>query len=594
MSDSFQLKAIISGVDKLSPMLNGLSKNMKKNIKQLSSIGMKIGAGLVGGITASSLAFAQQETAVTNLKVSMMDASGSVSPEYKKISDMAIQLGNKLPGSTADFVDMMNELVKQGVPAQNILKGVGEATAYMAVQMGMAPAEMAENMAKLQDATSTTSEDMLKLADATQRAYYMGVNLGDSIQFFSKASPVLGMVAKNGEAAAEAMEPLNVMLNQAGMAGEAAGNAIRKAFQGGANMKKMHQINSMLQKQGVHLDFFSKQGKFLGVENFISQMEKLKKLNPVAFAKVIKKGWGEDAETQQALQVTMNKGLKGYKATQKAMKDQASLNQRVQASLGTLTNLWDAMTGSATNAAASIGGALAPQIKKATNVIGDLTVKFGAWAEKNPQTIRNITAMAGAIAGVAIAIKVVNGALLLLDANPIVLGILAIAAAAAYLAMNWGEVKNSAQKMWVEMKEIGSNFAKIFKNIGAHIADIFSEYITKPISEAFSKMWDEIKAHTPDFIIKLLAKMDEPGTTVRGAPTPPINPGKPVLTTFPPMPDYTRQGKSGGIVDVNVNFTGAPPGTRMDTKTNGEARINRQNVGYSRYSTQYAKAMAGE
>ncbi|MDK9356716.1 phage tail tape measure protein [Lelliottia wanjuensis] len=593
MSDSFQLKAIISGVDKLSPMLSGISKNMQKNLKSLSSIGMKAGAGLIAGITSTSIAFAQQETAVTDLKVSMMDSSGNVVPEFKKISDMAIQLGNKLPGSTSDFVEMMNALVKQGVPVQNILNGVGEATAYMAVQMHMAPAEMAESMAKLQDATSTASQDMLKLADATQRAFYMGVELDNSIQFFSKASPILGMVAKDGEKAAEAMEPLNIMLNQAGMAGEAAGNAIRKAFQGGANLKKMHEISGALGKRGIHLQFFSKQGQFLGVENFISQMEKLKQLDPVTFAKVIKKGWGEDAETQQALQVVMNKGLKGYKATQKAMASQADLHQRVEASLGTLSNMWDAMTGSATNAAASIGQVFAPQVKKITETVGNLAVKFDGWAQNNPQTVKSIAAVAGAIAGVAIAIKIVNGALFLLEANPVVAGILAIAAAAAYLAMNWDDVRKAAAQMWKEMKDIGAKFGDIFKDIGSHIAETFSQYISGPITAAFDSMWEKIKEHTPDFIIKLLAKMDTPDTSVRGAPTPRINPGNPISTTIPPMPDYTRSGPQQGKSEVVVRFENTPAGTRVsDSNTSGPVTTT-TSVGYSRFSSQYANAMTG-
>lgn len=45
------------------------------------------------------------------------------------------------------------------------------------------------------------------------------------------------------------------------------------------------------------------------------------------------------------------------------MNKQASLNKRVEAQLGTLTNLWEAMTGTATNGLAAIGSAFSGDTK---------------------------------------------------------------------------------------------------------------------------------------------------------------------------------------------------------------------------------------
>ena len=44
MADSFQLKAIITGVDKLSPVLDGISKNVKKAGKGIKEKALMAGA----------------------------------------------------------------------------------------------------------------------------------------------------------------------------------------------------------------------------------------------------------------------------------------------------------------------------------------------------------------------------------------------------------------------------------------------------------------------------------------------------------------------------------------------------------------------
>lgn len=590
MSDSFQLKAIITGVDRLSPTLASMSKSMQKNMRGIAQAAQRVGVGLAAAITGSSMAFAQQEDAMMGLKTAMMDSSGNVSDDFKKITDLATGLGNKLPGTTADFADMMQTLVRQGVPAKNILDGVGEATAYMAVQMKEAPKDVADQIAKLQDATKTLSKDMLELADATQRAYYMGVDLADSVAFYGKASPVLGMVSKVGVKSAEIFEPFNVMLNQAGMQGEAAGNAMRKVMGEMMNPKNMRKAS---RAGGVSLKFTAN-GEFAGIENMYKQLAKLKPLSTVKRMAALRKGWGDDAETLQALNTIIDKGADGYKEIQQRMAKQASLNKRVEASLGTLSNMWDAMTGTATNAAASIGEVFAPEIKKATGMMSDLTVEFDDWVKANPQTVKTIAAVAGAIAGVGLAIKVVNGALLLMDANPVVAGVLAIAAAAAFLIMNWDDVKKSAKKMWGELKGIVDNIEKAFKGMADHVAGWVKGMID-PVVKAFEEMWDKVKAHTPDFILKFLSNMDASDATVKGVPTPPINPSMTASPppTFPPMPDYTSRGQQPGTVNVNIDHTNAQPGTRSTVTSSGPVQIKSHKVGYTSFSSQYANEMGG-
>lgn len=176
----------------------------------------------------------------------MIEVGGKVSPQFEKINELALKLGNKLPGTTADFQNMMQMLVCQGIPASNILEGVGKASAYLAVQLKKTPEAAAEFAAKMQDSTGTASKDMMGLFDTIQRAFYLGVDDNNILSFFAKTSSIIKMIDKDRLKAAKSLAPISVMMDQMGMEGEAAGNTVRKVIQAGLDVKKVRGINKRL------------------------------------------------------------------------------------------------------------------------------------------------------------------------------------------------------------------------------------------------------------------------------------------------------------------------------------------------------------
>ena len=410
----FELKALITGVDRLSPALGRMQKNLRrfrKDAEEAGKGGMAMAGGLAAGLTGSLVAFAKQEDAATGLKVAMMDASGAVGSDFEKINKLAIGLGNKLPGTTADFQNMMQMLVRQGIPAQNILSGVGEASAYLAVQLKKTPEAAAEFAAKMQDATGTASEDMMGLFDTIQKAFYLGVDDTNMLSFFSKTSSILKMVSKDGLTAARALAPISVMMDQMGMEGEASGNALRKIFQAGFDGKKMKAANKLLSRKGIQLDFTDGKGEFGGLDNLFKQLNKLQSLTTKQKTTIIKQIFGDDAETLQVLNALIDKGKTGYDQIQEKMGKQADLNKRVNAQLSTLSNIWESLTGTAVNGLAAIGGAFAGDAKRLVSWLGDMSERFTEFADKNPKVIRGAFGIAAGFVGVKLALLGVNFAL---------------------------------------------------------------------------------------------------------------------------------------------------------------------------------------
>lgn len=374
------------------------------------------GAAVTAVGMAPVKAYAEAEDAATQLKVAMMQANGQTAESFSQIDALANQLGNRLPGTTADYQNMMTMLIRQGMSAQAILGGLGEATAYLAVQLKMPTEQAAEFASKLQDATRTSEKDMMGLMDTIQRTFYLGVDSNNMLDAFAKLSPSLSIIKKTGLEAADALAPLIVMADQAGMRGEAAGNAYRKIFQYTMDAKKLGKANAALGGTGIRLDFSNGKGEFGGLDQLFANLQKLRGLSTMKRGSVIKELFGDDAETLQAVSLMIDKGKAGYEEVQAKMANQANIQQRVNQQLATLKNLWDAASGTFTNALVAFGESISPELHATATWIGDVSQRIQSWAKENPQlagSLMTIIKWAGILltvfGGIALAVAAILG-----------------------------------------------------------------------------------------------------------------------------------------------------------------------------------------
>lgn len=398
-----KLNAIRAKADKMRDVRNSLAGNGAG----MMAAGVTTGATLLAPIRA----YSESENAANQLAGSMMGPGGKVAPEFAKLNKLAIALGDRLPGTTADFQNMMTMLRRQGMSAQVILGGLGESAAYLGVQLQMAPTDAAEFAAKLQDATQTTEKDMMSLMDVIQRGYYAGVDPGNMLQGFANISSAMDIIKQKGLDAANTFSPLLVMADQAGMAGESAGNAYRKIFQATLDAKNIKGINDGLKGKGIKFDFSDGKGGFGGLEKMYAQLEKLEKLNPETKFATMKALFGNDNEVLKALNTMMSKGMAGYRETVAKLESQATLRERVEASLNTLGNKWEAAGGSFTNAMASIGETVAPVLKNIADWLGNLASALDSFVKRHPQLTAALFKIAAVFAVVATAAGVVSLAL---------------------------------------------------------------------------------------------------------------------------------------------------------------------------------------
>lgn len=499
-------------------------------------------AGVATGMTllAPVKAYSESENAANQLAGSMMGPGGKVAPEFEKINRLAVALGDKLPGTTADFQNMMTMLRRQGMSAQVILGGLGESAAYLGVQLQMAPTAAAEFAAKLQDATQTSEKDMMSLMDMIQKGFYAGVDSGNMLQGFSKISSAMNIINKKGLEAVKTFAPLLVMADQGSMAGESAGNAYRKIFQAALDADNIKAVNDDLKEKGTGIKFNFSDGKggFGGLENMYAQLEKLKKLNPETQMATMKDLFGNDAETLQALNIMLSKGIEGYRETAAKLENQASLRERVDASLNTLGNKWEAATGTFTNAMASIGETVAPALKNLADWLGELASRLDGFVKRHPLLTSTLFKMAAGFAVAATAVGAISLALAsilgpmaivrvsagmlglkfasvgglvraalggigksvlwlgrLMFANPILAVIGLIAAGAIYIWQNWDTLGPKFKAMWDTVCNATSTaWDWIKEKASAAWEGIKSLFFNYTLPGLIAKNWDAIKS----------------------------------------------------------------------------------------------------
>ncbi len=442
---------------------------MREQHERISSRAQSIGAGAATGAAVGAMAmsvpikaYAEAEDAATTLRVSMMKANGEVAAQYQDINALATNLGNRLPGTTAEFQLMMSKLVQQGISFEAILGGVGEAAGFLGVQLKMPFEDAAEFAAKMQDATKTAEGDMLSLMDVIQKSFYLGVDSNNMLQGFSKISSGMKTIRAEGLEGAKAIAPLLIMADQAAMAGESAGNAYSKIFKAMMDTDKIKKTFDDLRKEkGISMDmnFTDGKGEFGGLGNMFLQLEKMKAMSTEARLPILSEMFGNDSETIQALNLLIDKGQAGYNETLAKMDAQADLQKRVNEQLGTLKNLWDAATGTFTNAMANFGEAIAPELKALTTLIAEISEAVSGWAKENPLLANTLMKIAGGLVFLLFVIAILSGVLLAIlgpiaalrmaffmlnlsmSVNPIYLMVLALVFLAAIIYYNWDAIK---------------------------------------------------------------------------------------------------------------------------------------------------------
>ena len=533
-------------LERQAQRLQRIAERHQRNERRLQTAANASMAGYVGINTAQRAGhliaspvkeYMQQEQASTDLKVTMMRADGTYGA-FEEINKQAIQLGNILPGTTQDFINLARALKEQGVKDEVMSGGGLRAAAEMAVLMNMGQQEGGTFAARMIEAHGLNPDDIGKAADMTQRAYFaFGLkkeDMAEAMKYYAPTVNSLGitgeenykkLLAIQGMAARQGLEGSMFGTNFSAMLGRLAKGPemIRQAKKG---MKA--EAGDIMNQAKVDFDFYDKKGKFKGTEAMIAELEKLniikEKFGEQSALLVAKELFGEEAG--RPAMMLAQQGIKGFNAAMADMAQQADANARIAEKTSTLSAAFEQLGGVAGMLSGMIGETLRESLLWFAQTAQDfLSDTLQPWLKNHKTLVKwvmiGITAFAGlaAVGGVLLlAFAGFNASLVatsklffalrggfvwlaqLFMSNPILLAVAAIGTAIWLIYKNWDEIVGWATDRMEALANWWHNFSfagaiksafvgigQFFANIGRIIWDSVKE-TAHNVREGFREM----------------------------------------------------------------------------------------------------------
>lgn len=416
-SDTETLKRRTSETNRAAAAQEKLNNAIKREPKRGGSGGRRSGGGSGGGgsmlddaaLTAAgaaglwaskqgmSSAMSKQE-ALTDLHNAFYRSSLGAAElnaqmrEGEKIADI---LGNKLPGTTADYLQLFAVMKERGIEADSILKGAGKSAAYLGVANKEDRLDVGSNIARFgQMFNLKTENEYMGAAELMSRAKttygITSSELMEAVKDFSgRTGKGLGLDGQQG--AEDTLRYLAFLRAKTGMQGLMVGTAASSFFGQymQAKEKKQDPTEELKKLTGVDLQVFDKKGKFLGLENAVKEFSKLKgKLSDEQMVGFGNKIAGEEGS---AVFQAMVKNGEQFGAFNREMSEAASLQEKSAKNAENLTNKVEALTGSLENLGAAGFMPLFAPIAKLTDSTNEWVGSLTEVAKANPGIARMAT-----------------------------------------------------------------------------------------------------------------------------------------------------------------------------------------------------------
>ncbi|EBY2689725.1 phage tail tape measure protein [Salmonella enterica subsp. enterica serovar Poona] len=580
----FELKALITGVDKLSPALSSMQKKIKgfqKGIKSSGLADFSMGDLIGGGAFAAP--FIAGAKAAIDFESQMADVRKVVDfdtpKQFAEMSEDILKMSDRLPMAANDIAKLVAAGGQAGI-AREDLKQFAEDALKMGVAFDQSADQSGEMMAKWRTSFKMTQGEVVSLADKINDLSNNGAANAQQISDIVTRIGPLGSIAgvASGQIAA-----LGATMAGVGVEQEVAATGIKNfmiALTAGKSATKQQQagmkalgLSSTKLAASMQKDA---QGTMITV---LEQISKLDKTRQVAAFNVL---FGKESMGAIApLLANLDLLKKNFARVGDATKYSGSMQKEYEARAATTANQLQLLRNQATHAGVALGNALLPQINASAAGLMPLIQKATDFVSRNPAMVRALLGAAAgfvalrvAVAGASMALKIMS---FVASASPIGLIIRGIALAAGVLIANWDVVGPFFKEMWGSIKPYFEAGWELFKTVFAWtpMGMIINNW--GPVVQWFQDMWAKLKP--------IIEWFTDGASSVATVPSPYGAGGYGMYGSGTPYQEYNpytiNKTQKSPEATVTVDFKNAPPSMVVSgTKTSG-IDVN-HDVGYTR------------
>lgn len=361
---------------------------------------------LAGGVIAAGLGLAAKTAIDFEKQISAIGAvSGATRAELEQLRKKALQIGTDTSFSATQAALAMEELAKAGISVTDILSGAADATVALAAAGGVELPAAAELASDAMNAFSLSAKDLPKVADLIAgAANSSSISVGDFGQSLKQVGAVADLAGLSFRDTATAI----ALMGQQGIKGSDAGTSLKTMLSNlipvTEKQKALFKELGLLTEKGSSA-FFDMQGNVKGLAD-ISQMLQNATKNMTAEQKqlTLETIFGSDAIRASA--VLTKAGAAGFNEMAAAM-EKTSAADVAAARLDNTAGQIEKLKGSAETAAISFGTLLLPAIVKVAQFLEKAANFFNGLSDSTKNVIVNVALVtSGLLLFLGLAVKI--------------------------------------------------------------------------------------------------------------------------------------------------------------------------------------------
>ena len=501
MADKFQLKALITGVDKLSPTLAGIRKNVAGFTKQMNNSGLgKIGfkEALQGGALAAP--FIAGARAAIEFETAMADVKKVVDfdtpQQFKQMGQDVLDLSESMPMAASGIAAIVAAGGQAGF-ARGELKQFAEDAVKMGVAFDQTAEQSGDMMAKWRTSFKLTQPEVVKLADQINYLSNVGPSSAAQISDIVTRIGPLGAIAglASGQIAA-----MGATLAGVGVPSEVAATGMKNFMlaltKGSAATKQQAQAFKSLRLDVTKVAKSMQKDAQGTIEDVLARIAMVA---PEKQAGLLTQLFGSESVTAIAPMLTnLDLLKKSFRDVAEGSGYAGSMQKEYAARSATTANAMQLLQNKVTRLGVEVGSALLPPFNDFLTIIGPLVSKLSTLAAQHPGLIKGIVAAALAYGVLRVAVVATTMAMTLFNAvtkkSIVGLVIRGIALAAGLLIANWATVAPFFEKVWAKIEGPVMQAWEWFKKFAEYTPLALITANWEPLTKFFGAFWDLLVA----------------------------------------------------------------------------------------------------
>lgn len=455
MADSFELKAIITAVDKVSGPLKGMSRQLKGFQKEFA--GLTVGAGAAGATILGAIAGATKQA--IDFEKSMADVrkvvDGLESPKaFVQMQDEILDLSTKIPLAATEIADIVAQAGQSGISRAELTQ-FAEDAAKIGVAWDLSGQEAGRTLAVWRTAFGLTEKQVVELAD---KVNYLGNTGPANAALIAQVVTELGGVAKSAHVASGDVAALASTIIGVGINGDVASTGIKNFIMGLTSADSGRQ-EAVARAIGWSPDKLAK-GMIKDARGTMLQvLDAISKLKPEKQQKAMTWLFGKESSTAtlpllanlDKLKENFNKVTDAQLYSGAAASEYATAADTAAADLALMRN-------QVTQISIEIGREFLPVVRDAAKELMPLLKSLSQFIKDNPEAVRSVAKFGVALLGVSASLGAVSRAVKIMNfamaMSPAKLLIGALVLGAYEIIEHWDEVAPVIKEVWKQVNQV--------------------------------------------------------------------------------------------------------------------------------------------